>query len=286
MMTAAPAPLPPTDGSRFLNRELSWLEFNARVLALAEDHDAAAARTRQVPRDLQPEPRRVLPGARVRARRSSSLAGVRGTSPDGLDQRRAAARDPRAGRRARARARRPSSPRTSRPSSQEAGIRVRRLGRARRRGPAELARGVRRPDLPGAHAARRRPRAPVPVHLEPVAEPRGRRARPDHRRGPLRAGQGAAAAPAVRRAARPRALRPARAGDRRPPRRAVPRAWTCSRNTRSASRATPTSSSRTRTRTCSRRSRSVLRQRTKFGRAVRLEVDADDVARGPRAAVP
>src|SRR4249920_696940 len=39
MMTAAPAPLPPTDGSRFLNRELSWLEFNARVLALAEDQD-------------------------------------------------------------------------------------------------------------------------------------------------------------------------------------------------------------------------------------------------------
>src|SRR6059036_1617075 len=39
---APPAPTPgevPTDlpGDRYLNRELSWLDFNARVLALAED---------------------------------------------------------------------------------------------------------------------------------------------------------------------------------------------------------------------------------------------------------
>ena len=33
-MPAAPSPLPP---DRFLNRELSWLDFNARVLELAED---------------------------------------------------------------------------------------------------------------------------------------------------------------------------------------------------------------------------------------------------------
>jgi polyphosphate kinase len=27
----------PNEGPRYLNRELSWLDFNARVLALAED---------------------------------------------------------------------------------------------------------------------------------------------------------------------------------------------------------------------------------------------------------
>jgi polyphosphate kinase len=34
---SGPEPDPPTGSERFLNRELSWLEFNARVLALAED---------------------------------------------------------------------------------------------------------------------------------------------------------------------------------------------------------------------------------------------------------
>ena len=52
--------------------------------------------------------------------------------------------------------------------------------------------GLRRPDLPGADPARRRPGAPVPVHLRPVAQPRRRGAQPGHRRRALRPGQGPA----------------------------------------------------------------------------------------------
>ncbi|MTK01963.1 RNA degradosome polyphosphate kinase [Micromonospora sp. CP22] len=36
--TDEPESVPPLPADRFLNRELSWLDFNARVLALAEDH--------------------------------------------------------------------------------------------------------------------------------------------------------------------------------------------------------------------------------------------------------
>ena len=51
--TAVDNPLP---GDRYLNRELSWLDFNARVLALGRGHLAAVAGAGEVPGDLRFEP--------------------------------------------------------------------------------------------------------------------------------------------------------------------------------------------------------------------------------------
>ena len=63
--------------SLFLNRELSWLDFNDRVLQLAEDESLPLMERVQVPGHLRHEPRRVLHGPRGRRARPGRRANRR-----------------------------------------------------------------------------------------------------------------------------------------------------------------------------------------------------------------
>ena len=176
----APAP--------YLNRELSWLDFNARVLHEARDERNPLLERVEVPGDLREQPRRVLPGPR----RRPAPAG-RGGLDD--DRRRTAGR-------------RPSSWPRSGPGSRSSSPSMRRSSRALRDELAEE--GVAIVDyaaVPDHHErlrerfvdeifpvltpARRRSRPPVPVHQHAQPVDRGRHARPGDRRAPVRPGQGA-----------------------------------------------------------------------------------------------
>ncbi len=74
----------PGNGERYLDRELSWLDFNARVLALAEDSDLpllerakfCAIFSQNLDEFFQ---------VRVSALKEQVLAGVRSTAPGGID---------------------------------------------------------------------------------------------------------------------------------------------------------------------------------------------------------
>ena len=123
-------------------------------------------------------------------------------------------------------------------------------GRARRAAPACSPTGV-----PGADPAGRRPGAPLPLHLRPLAQPRGRAGQPQDRQGALRPGQGAAAAaPAAAHRARGRRVRrwptcttPGSCRSRTSSRRtwtSSSRAWRSASTSRSGSPATRTSRSR------------------------------------------
>src|SRR5689334_994099 len=76
---------PVDDSARYLNRELSWLDFNARVLALAEDPALPLlerAKFLAIFSDNLDEFFQV----RVSGLKEQLVAGVRTSSPDGLDQ--------------------------------------------------------------------------------------------------------------------------------------------------------------------------------------------------------
>ena len=175
----------PRGGDRLLNRELSWLEFNARVLDLASD-------------PAVPLLERVkfcsIFSANLDEFFMVRVAGLMGQEAAGIAVRSIDGRTPTA---ALAEIRERVLGLTARqsrlwgrelvPALAEHGV----ADRPGRGVPGEGARrareALRSRDLPGAHAARRRAGAALPVHLGPLEQPRRARARPGDRGGALRA---------------------------------------------------------------------------------------------------
>ena len=168
----------------------------------------------QVPRHLLRTARRVLPntGRRARGSGGGGRADPLGRRPT---SRRAADDDPGPGRGA---GPAPGShllgPHRAGPGRRRHPLRQ--LVLARQRGPPASRRGLPAPDLSRADPAGRRPRPPLPLHLEPLAQPGGRGAGPLLGRGPHRPGQGAPGPAPFRGHARRRALR-ARSSRSSPP---------------------------------------------------------------------
>ena len=182
---------------------------------------AAAARTGQVPRDLQSEPRRVLPGAG----RGSPGAGPRRASgpgrPTGWTRSSSSARS---GHGSTSSSTRQATVFTKdiAPALEDVGIRFSDWDELDDDDRAYLVTCSRRRVFPVLTPLAVDPAHPFPyisnlsLNLAVVVRD------PETERAAVRAGQGPAAAPPLRRAARRRALRAARAGHRRAPRRAVP----------------------------------------------------------------
>ena len=180
----------PATSARFLNRELSWLEFNARVLALAED-PAGPLLERVKFLAIYAQNLDEFFQVRVSGLEEQVEAGVAVVTPDGMTPPGTARGHP-------GTAQRPAGPRRGgvllRPRARvgEGTDPAHPMGSVGRGRPCVPGSQVLRADLPRADAVVGGPSAPVPLHLQPLAQRGRRRSRPDDRRAQVRARQGAA----------------------------------------------------------------------------------------------
>ena len=206
--------------ARFLNRELSWLDFNARVLALASNPEVPLLERAKFVAIFSQNLDEFFQ-VRIAGLKDQVAAGVGATTPDGRT-----AAEQLADIRSRLGTLVPEAESIFLdelvPALAEVGIVFSSYAELDDDDRKHLDEVFDERIFPVLTPLGGRPGPPLPLHLGPVAEPGGGRARPPHRREALRPGEGPEPAAPLRGHARRRALRAPRAGHRRPPRRAVP----------------------------------------------------------------
>ena len=169
----------PKSDSRFFNRELSLLDYGARILALAED-DARPALDRAKFLAIFSTSLDEFFQIRVSGLREQMIAGVPGTSPDGMSPREQL--DTIRGRVQGLVARMMQTFEREVPSASPRGRHPdHRLERPEEDPARAAASGLRGAGVPGVDAACGRPGPSVSLHLRPVPEPGGGRSGPGDR---------------------------------------------------------------------------------------------------------
>ena len=166
------------EAQRFLNRELSWLDFDARVLELAADPTLPLLERVKFCSIFSSNLDEFFE-VRVGGLMGQALSGIAVELARRRTPQQTPGRDPRARARARRRAVDGSGSASSARRSTEQGIVIGRDLGLLREGARGAGRALRARDLPGPDAARGRPGPAVPVHLGALALARRLRADPE-----------------------------------------------------------------------------------------------------------